>query len=102
MRSSAGGPLSRAQARRFIEELHTSGRPAPAHELAALSAYVAAAGFDPNARETVRGRLAGAVWKGHVLRGSDRLPPEELKYFWHAVFNGEWPVGTTQADYVAS
>src|SRR5215217_1943259 len=56
----------------------------------------------PHARETVRGRLAGVVWQGRVLRGSDRLPPEELKYLWHAVVNGEWPVRTTQAEYVAS
>ena len=64
--------------------------------------HVARAGFDPEARERVRGRLAGAVWQGRTLRGSDRLPPAELKYLWHVLTRREWPDGTTLHQYVES
>jgi hypothetical protein len=64
--------------------------------------HVARAGFDPTARERVRGRVAGVTWHGRVLRGSDKLPPAEVHYLWHVVVQRQWPAGTDQAAYVAS
>jgi hypothetical protein len=49
-------------------------------ELQQIREHVAQAGFDPVARERVRGRLAGLIWQGRTLRGTDRLPPAEVHY----------------------
>jgi hypothetical protein len=68
-------------------------------ELRRVLEHIAQAGFDPNAREQVRGRLAGVVWQGQVLRGRDRLPPDEVHYLWHVVTRQEWPAGTTLSGY---
>lgn len=63
---------------------------------------VARAGFDPNAQEKARGRIAGLPWRGRVVQGSDLLSPAEMHYLWHVVQNGEWPTGTPLAEYVDS
>lgn len=80
----------------------TGSRVVNPEELERVLQHVAAAGFDPHASEQVRGRLAGAVWKGVVLTGRDRLPPAEVHYLWHVVAQREWPAGTTLADYEQS
>jgi hypothetical protein len=67
--------LAAAEGRRVLDDA----------ELRAVLEHVAAAGFDPHARERVRGRLAGMTWRGAVLRGRDRLPPAEVKYLSHVV-----------------
>jgi hypothetical protein len=87
--AGSGGQVRRTALLRLIAELHASGRVATAQELAELAAYVAAAGFDPHARETVRGRPAGVMWRGQAVRTAERLPPEELKFLWHAIVQGE-------------
>jgi hypothetical protein len=71
-------------------------------DLPQLLERIAQAGFDPQAREQVRGRLADMEWRGKVLRGSDMLPPAEVHYLWHAVRLGEWPDSTTLDDYIES
>lgn len=71
-------------------------------ELQRVLQRVARAGFDPNAREQVRGRLAGLVWRGRTLRGKDRLPPVEVHYLWHVVKQQEWPEHTSLDQYGAS
>jgi hypothetical protein len=87
-----------------IDELIESAfaRPTQAAELQAIVRHVAAAGFSPAARERVRGRLAGTLWQGHRLRGSDMLSPDVVHYLWHVVHRREWPDGTSLADYVES
>ena len=86
----------------LIVDVATGARRATEAELQRIVEHVAQAGFDPHARERVRGRLAGAVWRGQVLRGRDQLPPAELKYLWHVVSRREWPPGTSMEDYLAS
>jgi hypothetical protein len=71
-------------------------------ELEAVLQFVASAGFDPAARERLRGDLAGVTWRGVTLRGSDRLPPAERHYLKHVIKRQEWPIGTSLADYLAS
>jgi hypothetical protein len=64
-------------------------------QLATILEHVAEAGFDTQARERVRGRLAGAVWRGRELLGTDMLAPAEVHYLWHVVRRQEWPSGTS-------
>jgi hypothetical protein len=87
---------------RLILEAATGARQLSQDELRHVLQYVAQAGFDPHARETVRGPLAGIEWGGRILRGVDRLPPAERHYLRHAVLRAEWPAGATLADYVES
>jgi hypothetical protein len=71
---------------------------APA-DLRHILEHVANAGFDPNARERVRGRLAGVVWQGQSLRGRDQLSPAEVHYLWHVLHREEWPSATNLERY---
>lgn len=73
-----------------------------ADELQQIVAHVAQAGFDANARERVRGELAGMIWQGRMLKGSDRLPPSERHYLKHVLRRQEWPGGTNLAEYLDS
>lgn len=84
----------------LILELAQTGRAANDAEIQAIRTRVAAAGFDPSALETVRGRLAGFIWQGRTLRGRDRLPSAEVHYVWHVAKRGEWPPGTTLQQYL--
>ncbi|MBI4493018.1 MAG: hypothetical protein HY690_09515 [Chloroflexi bacterium] len=86
----------------LILEAATGARELSRAELRQVLEHVAQAGFDPDSREGVRGRLAGATWRGAVLRAQDRLPPAELKYLWHVRERQEWPVGTTLHEYIES
>lgn len=95
-----GGDLSEAD--RLILEAATGARQLTPDDFRHVLEHVARAGFDPNAREEVRGRLAGVVWRGVTLRGKDRLAPVEVKYVWHVLTRQEWPPGTTLAGYVDS
>jgi hypothetical protein len=94
--------VTEAEAGRLILEAATGARQLSADELQQVSEHVAQAGFDPDARETVRGRLAGLAWKGRTLTGSDRLSPLEVHYLWHVVQLQEWPAGTTLEAYAES
>lgn len=71
-------------------------------ELSRVLRWVADAGFDPDARETARGFLAGIVWRGRVLTGTDRLPSAERHFLRHVVRAREWPSGTSLSDYMES
>lgn len=71
-------------------------------ELYLVLEHVAGAGFDPNARQRVRGTLAGVEWRGATLKGSDHLSPAERHFLRHAVMRQEWPIGTTLDGYVQS
>lgn len=71
-------------------------------ELRQIVAHVARAGFDPTPQARAGGRLAGLIWQGRALKGSDRLTPAEVHYLRHAVVRQEWPAGTTLAAYLAS
>lgn len=71
-------------------------------ELKRIVRHVAKAGFDPNGLEKCGGRLAGLVWNGKTLKGSDMLPPGEVHYLRHVVSRKEWPLSTTLADYYKS
>jgi len=64
--------------------------------------HVAAAGFDPLARETARGTLRGQMWDGQPITARTRLPPDVRHWLWHAQVNREWPTRTTLTDYVES
>ena len=64
--------------------------------------WVADAGFDPAARETARGFIAGSIWHGRVLRGSDRLPPAERHFLRNVVKLQEWPTGRILDGFLAS
>jgi hypothetical protein len=86
----------------LIDMAATGARRLTPGELARVLAHVAAAGFDPDARERAGGRLAGIWWQGHALKGSDRLTPAEIHYLRHVLANGEWPAGTTVSDYLSS
>ena len=44
-------------------------------ELQKILEHVAQVGYDPDARERARGKLAGLNWQGRTLRGRDMLPP---------------------------
>jgi len=92
----------RAEADRLIIEAATGAHTLRPDELGRVLEHVARAGFDPDAVEEVRGRLAGVSWRGTRLKGGDRLPPSELKYLWHAVERQEWPSGTTLDEYLES
>jgi hypothetical protein len=72
------------------------------NELNLVLTYVAAAGFDPDSREKVRGRLAGLAWQGRILVGRDTLTPLEVHFLWHVQRRREWPDGTRLDDYVRS
>ena len=97
--ASGGGRLPDPD--QLILEAATGVRRLSEAELRYVLEHVAQAGFDPNARERVRGRLAGFIWQGRVLRGRDMLPSAELKYAWHALHREEWPIGTALDGYIA-
>jgi hypothetical protein len=86
----------------LIAELLESGREATDAEIRQLRDHVAQAGFDPDARERVRGRGAGIIWRGRTLRGRDTLPPAEAHYVRHVLSETEWPDGTTIGEYLRS
>jgi hypothetical protein len=94
--------VTETQADRLILEAATGARQLTTAELEQVLEHVAQAGFDPDARETVRGRLAGLAWQGQTLTGSDRLSPREVHYLWHVVQLREWPAGTTVDAYAES
>jgi hypothetical protein len=71
-------------------------------ELRLVLDQVAAAGFDPLARETARRPLQGQVWQGQTITTKTRLPPAVRHWLLHARVNAEWPVGTTLHQYVES
>jgi hypothetical protein len=71
-------------------------------ELNKVVQHVAQAGFDPQGSERCGGRLAGLVWSGKILKGSDMLPPGEVHYLRHVVAQKEWAEGTTLEKYYQS
>ena len=99
--SEAAG-RSYSAADRLILEAATGLRELSDAELLQVLEHVAQAGFDPHATETVRGRAAGLIWQGRVLRGSDRLPPAEVHYLRHVVAAQEWPAGVSLDAWLGS
>ncbi len=91
-----------AEAHRLILEAATGARRPPPDELQRVLERVARAGFDPHARERVRGRLAVTIWQGRTLMGRDQLPPAEAHYLWHVVKRRGWPSGTSLEAYLES
>lgn len=71
-------------------------------EVRRIVEHVVRAGWDDQALETVRGRLAGLVWQGTTLQGKDRRTSAVTHYLWHVVVQREWPDGTTLDEYTAS
>jgi hypothetical protein len=71
-------------------------------DLAAIATHLSGVGFSPAPTERAGGRLAGLLWQGRVLRGSDRLTPADAHYLRHVVVQREWPIGTTLAQFLAS
>jgi len=86
----------------FINVAVTGTRRLTPDELRRVLEHVAQAGFDPSAREKVRGRLAGLNWKGYILKGTDLLTPLEVHYVRHVLTSREWPTGTTMEAYTES
>jgi len=99
-----GGPAGPEEplAHRIINDLAATGRPATDQEITIIRQHLAAAGFDPNAREELGGRRTTELWKGKELKGSDRLPPLEVKYIRHVLHKDEWPPGTTIDEFERS
>lgn len=91
-----------SEVHQLIIDAAAGARQLTAGELRRVLAHVAHAGFDPNATEQARGRLAGIEWQGRILRGSDRLAPAEAHYLRHVVVRQEWPVGTSLSEYLRS
>lgn len=87
---------------RLIVEAATGMRQLTEDELAGVLAHVAGAGFDPAPVARIGGRLAGIVWQGRVLHGSERLPSAAVHYLRHVVAQVEWPPGTTLDAYLES
>ncbi|MSQ14861.1 MAG: hypothetical protein EXR50_03240 [Dehalococcoidia bacterium] len=71
-------------------------------ELQHIIEHVAGAGFDADAHERARGRLAGLNWHGQLLRGGDMLSPAEVHYLRHVIAQREWPEDTTLEAYTQS
>lgn len=92
----------RDEVHRLIVEAASGARRLTSDQLGRILRWVAAVGFDPNARETVRGFLAGLPWQGQLLSGRNRLPPAERHFLRHVVKLQEWPSGASLDDYVAS
>lgn len=91
-----------AHADRLIVDAATGARDLSREEVRQIAEHVAEAGWDDRALETVRGRLAGLLWRGRPLHGTDRLAPAVTHYLWHVVRQREWPDSTTLDDYTAS
>lgn len=98
MSENQGRPLSAID--RLILEAATGARRLPRSELLQVRAQVARAGFAPGAQARAGGALAGILWQGRPLTGSDRLTPAEVHYLRHVVLKREWPNGTTLQDYL--
>lgn len=94
--------MTDASARELIEIAVRGERDIREDELRQILLHDASVGFDPHARERVRGRLAETTWRGSVLKGSDTLPPDVVHYLWHVITRREWPVGTSLHDYIES
>jgi hypothetical protein len=72
-------------------------------ELTRIVRHIAAAGFDPNALERVRGNVVRTLrLRGEPMQPGDRLPPAEAHYLRHCVAQREWPSGTTLLGYLDS
>jgi hypothetical protein len=102
--------MDREQAAREAQEVHAlivaagrRERDLSGEELERVLGHIARVGFDPDARERVRGTIVGLERPtgGRVQRG-DRLPPAEVHYLRHVVARREWPDGSTLAGYLRS
>lgn len=93
---------SPSEVNRLIVEAATGLRRLTGDELRRVLTHVAQAGFDPAPTARAGGRLAGLIWRGRTLRGSDRLTSAEVHYLRHVVARAEWPRDTTFDGYLAS
>lgn len=105
-REAASGAVQsdseRIEPNKFVRDVAEGLHKPTAAEVQELLRHIAAAGFDPTAREAARGRLRGLVVGGQVVNARTLLRPEVRHWLLHARMNREWPDGTTQADYVVS
>ena len=97
------GEEERAVHRLILDAATDPHRALRPEELARVVRHIGGAGFDPHARERVRGTLVGLVRPGGGQVGvRDRLPPAEVHYLRHVVAREEWPPGTDLPRYLAS
>lgn len=97
-----GGDEAQGDADRLIHESAAGGHILTADELQQVLLHVAAAGFDPAAREAARGPLRGLIWDGQLLTASSRIPADVRHWLLHVHVNREWPDGTTLDGYIRS
>lgn len=94
------GGVARDRIREFIGAIEAGEVTSSVLQLAL--ADMAAAGFEPLARERVPAAMAGRRYRGQEFREGDLLPSSEAQYLLHAVALEEWPPGTTLAAYLRS
>lgn len=70
-------------------------------ELDAVAAQVALVGFPPVQNMEAGGTIAGMLWGGRVIKGTDRLAPADRHYLKHVLALEEWPAGTTLEAWLA-
>ncbi len=99
--SDVPGSMS-SDAGSLLLEAATRGWRLTDEELQQVLEHIARVGYDPDALEKARGKLAGLNWQGRTLRGRDMLPPAEAYYLRHVVAQREWPAGTTYEAYLDS
>src|SRR5688500_13033948 len=79
---AAGGEAQR-DAHHLIREAADGTRLLAPDELQRVLQHVAAAGFDPSAREVARGPLRGLIWDGQPLMASTRIPADARHWLLH-------------------
>lgn len=100
--SMVGDHEAQQDANCLIREAADGARVLTSSELQQVLQHVAAAGFDPLAREAARGPLRGLIWNGLPLAASTRIPADARHWLLHVRVNRDWPDGTTLLGYVQS
>lgn len=75
-------------------------RTATEDELRSVLEHVAGAGFDPGAREPVRGGMVGHRWRGLVLQPGAWISTADRHFLTHVEISREWPPGTTFEEWL--
>jgi hypothetical protein len=97
-----GDDETRRNANDLIRDAAAGARVLTPGEIQEVLGHVAAAGFDPAAREAARGPLRGLIWDGQPLTASTRIPADARHWLLHVRVSREWPDGTTLSGYVRS
>lgn len=82
-----------------IAEEARRGVPVPNSAVQDVAAYVAGRGFSTATLSRAGGRLAGILYGGKLIKGSDYLSIATVHYLRHCVVNAEWDVNVSQAEY---